>query len=169
MLISITEPAENLHLGIYKIGEGREEEKRGARELLKAMLGCEVEIGHNPNGKPVIPGFNISISHTKGYVAVLLSAVFKVGIDIEYHSDRIQKIARRFLRPDEIYSQSIDLLTVWCVKETLYKLRSEEHLTYQDMLVNVEELQVSDLKANNNLKYKVSNYGDFLLTMAWEL
>ena len=74
------------------------------RVLLYTMLGEEKEIHYYSNGGPYLAdgSFSISISHTKGYVAVLLSEPGKrVGIDIECYSERVRKVAHKFMREDE--------------------------------------------------------------------
>ena len=167
MKSSITYPAEDVVLGILEIGNGREAEKQGERELLKQMLGYDVVLNHNEDGKPLIEGYNISISHTKGIVVILLSKGLEVGIDIEYHSDRIQKIARRFLRPDETYTTTSDLLIAWCAKEAAYKLFSEEHLTYQEMKVNISENQLIDLKTTVTINFVPLIHSEYVIVMCW--
>ena len=57
------------------------------RVLLYSMLQEDKEIGYSSEGKPHLTDNSsfISISHTKGYVAVILSSVAPVGIDIEQY------------------------------------------------------------------------------------
>lgn len=136
-LCSIAQVFDDIQLGICEIGVGRAEERCGAAELLKAMLGYEVEINHNADGKPLIPYYNISITHTKGFLAILLSKKHSVGIDIEYVSDRIHRVAHRLLRADESYTATDDLLKVWCAKEAIYKLFSAYHLGFQDAKIDL--------------------------------
>ena len=90
---------------------------------------------HNTAGKPFIAGSHISISHTKGYAAVILSKTHEVAIDIEYISPRINRIADRFIRPDEQALTTEERLLIWCAKETLYKYCSAEDLQFFDMRV----------------------------------
>lgn len=101
------------------------------RALLKDMMnGKIVKIFHNEDGKPILNnGLNISISHTRGYIAIILSETKNVGIDIEYVSDRVEKIASRFMREDESADDIMSLLVHWCAKETLYKLFHQNILT----------------------------------------
>lgn len=164
---SISYPAKDLMLGTLDIALGRDAEKQGEKELLRQMLGNDVSITHNEDGKPFIKGYNISVSHTKGIVAILLSKHLQVGIDIEYYSDRIKKIAERFLRPDEIYNETSDLLTVWCAKEAVYKLYSEQHLTYQEMKVDVINKRLLNLKTNTWIEFTQSIYSDYILVTCW--
>ena len=55
------------------------------RVLLYQLLGEEKIIEYAPSGKPRLAdsSYFISISHTRGYVAVILSPRSEVGIDIE--------------------------------------------------------------------------------------
>ncbi len=121
--------------------EHRKKEWLAVRVLLKELLGEETLIAYSPNGAPYLPDkdVNISISHTKGYVAVILSDVAPVGIDIEYRNDRILKIKRKFINPDE--EDSIDkkneaahLLIYWCAKEALFKMIGKEGVDFRDHL-----------------------------------
>lgn len=78
----------------------RKMEYLAVRVLLKTMLGKEVRIGHEPSGKPFLTGgeYHVSISHTKGYVAVGLHESTQPGIDIEAYGERVRKVESRFVR-----------------------------------------------------------------------
>lgn len=67
------------------------------------MLKEDKQIGYSSEGKPFLTddSFFISISHTKGYVAVILNPKTPVGIDIEQYGKRVHKVFDRFIRPDE--------------------------------------------------------------------
>lgn len=117
--------------------ENRKKEWLAVRVLLKELLGEEARIAYHTNGAPYLPEKNlhISISHTKGYVAVALSPDSPVGIDIEYISDRIMKVRERFLSEEE--NNAIDamherehLLIYWCAKETMFKMIKEEGIDF---------------------------------------
>ncbi|MFC2759504.1 4'-phosphopantetheinyl transferase family protein [Hallella multisaccharivorax] len=70
--------------------------------LLQKLTGQQgLVINHRPNGAPLVNGYHVSITHTKGWAAMMLSEDHSVGIDIEYISDRVDRITSRFLRPDE--------------------------------------------------------------------
>ncbi len=109
-----------------------------------------VNLTHDDSGKPVLAGFHISISHTVfktgGYAAIMLSRHHDVGIDIEYRSERIMKIAARFLRSDEKPVSVTDHLVCWCAKEAVYKLYSADDLTYQQMRVAGDMSEVMNMK-----------------------
>lgn len=159
------EPTEGLN--------ARQNERRTVRLLLAEMLGCdEVELQHLPNGKPVLEGFHISISHTRGYAAVMLSPTHEVGIDIEYQSDRVKRIASRFLRDDEQPQQLAELLAYWSAKETLYKLYSEDQLAFHDMRITTLVTQPllllgENLKRGERIKIRVQATEAYTLTYAY--
>ena len=84
--------------------------------------------------------FSISISHTKGYVAVLLSEPGKrVGIDIECYSERVRKVAHKFMREDEKKSlfkgtETWSLLLHWSAKETMFKCMNASDVDFREHL-----------------------------------
>lgn len=120
--------------------EKRRQEHLASRVLLKELMGEEESVSYRPTGAPFLansPQF-ISISHTKGYVAVIVDNQ-PTGIDIEYRSDRVVKIRSRFMNPEE--EQGVDpshevehLLIHWCAKETLFKIIDQEEVDFQKHL-----------------------------------
>lgn len=107
----------------------RRREWLAARVLLQEMCGEHKEVAYTESHNPYLTdgSYHISISHTKGYVAVMLSRDYEVGVDIEFISNRVKNIRHRFLsyeenkiiRPERELQQ---LLVCWCTKETLFKL-----------------------------------------------
>ncbi len=162
-------PTTDILIGIIPV-EGKEQksERLAVRALLHFLLQKEVEIIHNEDGKPFIEGFHISISHTQGWATVMLSKKYNVGIDIEYQSDRVLRIAKRFLREDEAYTQISDILYAWCAKESLYKLRSTLHLGFQEMRVDVLSGVIYDSRSENSLPVLHRSTTEYLLTYVWE-
>ena len=157
------------------IGEAEKRYKSNARRmeyiceraLLKDMMnGRIVNIFHNEDGKPMLNnGLNISISHTRGYIAIILSETKNVGIDIEYVSDRVEKISSRFMREDESADDIISLLVHWCAKETLYKLFSSEHLDFMNIKVNIDEtVSATNLLNNITVPLFVESTSNYVLT-----
>ena len=126
-----------------------------------------VIIDHNSNGQPLLDGFYISISHTNGYACVLLSTQKVVGIDIEYRSDRIERIRSKFLRSDESFISIEELLLVWSAKETLYKYFSADDLMFDEMKVesiSKSSLSMINLKTNEKKMVFYSLTSDYVLT-----
>lgn len=108
--------------------ERRKMEWLSVRVLLYSMLQEDKEIVYSSEGKPFLSdrSFYISISHTKGYVAVALSSLNPVGIDIEQYGQRVHRVSDRYIRPDEqveSYQEDLTwgLLLYWSAKETIFK------------------------------------------------
>jgi phosphopantetheinyl transferase len=107
----------------------REAEQEAVRQLIDEIASGS-KLSYLPNGAPYIEGCscNISISHTRGFVAlVAYPKPHPAGIDIEYRSERALRVGRRFLSPEEYAAlDGIHIadhaLLYWCAKETLYKL-----------------------------------------------
>lgn len=135
----------------------------------KGLLSHAGDIIHNEAGKPLFRGYHISVSHTKGYAALILSRNQEVAVDIEYFSDRVERISSKFLRKDENASDLDSKLVHWCAKETVYKLFSEENLKFDDMRVKPFDT-MSDWACDvENLKNKQMAHVDFELTMEFVL
>ena len=153
--------------------EVRRKENLTAYALLRELTGIDnLVISHEPSGKPRIDGFEIGISHTRGWATVILSDNKPVAVDIEYRSDRVTRITDRFIRFDEDKSNADIQLINWCAKETVYKLLSEENLRYFEMrlqkfsLSSVGEVWVDDLKFPKKIKVRYKVTPDYVLTWA---
>ncbi|MDD7318882.1 MAG: 4'-phosphopantetheinyl transferase superfamily protein [Prevotella sp.] len=150
--------------------DARRQEFVAERLLLREILNGEwAEIRHNEDGKPILSGsHNISISHTRGYVAMILSEQYEVGIDIEYPNSRVEKIAGRFMREDEHAYDAKSLLIHWCAKEAVYKLFSSQHLELKEMRVNSETLAVvTNLRSGIDVSLFVETTPEY--TLAYSL
>lgn len=108
--------------------EHRKKEWLSVRVLLYSMLQEDKEVAYSAEGKPQLTdqSYFISISHTKGYVALILDVVSPVGIDIEQYAKRVHRVASRFIRPDESiepYHEDTtwSLLLHWSAKEAIFK------------------------------------------------
>ena len=135
------------HFSIYEepfsrfSSEKRQQEWLAIRVLLKELCGEEKEIMYHPSGKPYLKDGSacISFSHTHGYVAVALHPFSEVGVDIEQYGTRVQRVASRFIREDEMVSikagdEVYALLLHWSAKETMYKLMEDEAVDFIDHL-----------------------------------
>jgi len=169
MPIHLLEKTDNYQLGIWKMDEEEElllkqsgskvrpshvnQVRRMEYLAVRAMaseMGIQgLDIAYRPSGKPYVLNSNlsISISHTKNYVAVMLSPNELIGVDLEYRSDRILKIRHKFMHPDEEnrlkqvsnpMSETVALLLHWCAKEALFKAVPEEGVDF------AQELRISD-------------------------
>ncbi|MBC8593960.1 4'-phosphopantetheinyl transferase superfamily protein [Oscillospiraceae bacterium N12] len=111
------------------------------RCLLFHLLGSHKEVCYESNGKPYLADRSrfISISHTKGYVAVILSEVAGVGIDIEQYSKRVHKVAHKYMREDEPVNSyrgddTWSLLLHWSAKEVMFKCMDASEVDFREHL-----------------------------------
>jgi len=122
------------------------------RALVKQLLSepGQVSIAYNSNGKPrlVNSQYSISISHTRNFVAVLLSEKEHIGIDLETIQPRIEKIARKFITPEEEKYIEADKKLIyqhvfWGTKEVLFKIYSKGELNFLENL-KVKKFQLTE-------------------------
>ena len=155
--------------------EARRREVIAVYALLFAMTGnSELRIDHDNLSRPIVDGYHVSISHTKGYAALILSNCSNVAVDIEYFSDRVERVAHKFIRSDEDAPSLYAKLIHWSAKETIYKLFAEEFLDFFDMRVtpfNLSDrgtINVADLmeEKNQNVSYRKNN--KYVLTYAYQ-
>ena len=136
----------------------------------KGLLSHAGDFTHNGQGKPLFRGYHVSISHTKGYAALILSKKSEVAVDIEYMSDRVERIASKFLRKDERADSLEAKLVHWCAKETVFKLFSEENLLFEEMRVKPFDTMsdwacdVENLKRGKTARVDFELAMDFVLT-----
>lgn len=159
---------------LMSLSENRRKETASVYSLLFVMTGNRnLVIGHEPSGKPYVEGYKIGISHTKGFVSVILSTSCDVAVDIEYINTRVLRIADRFLREDEkpdIIPDVIPTLLFWCAKETIYKLYSDERLTFQNIkIMDAEQggaLCGNNLITGESVRIDYTYNNDYVLTYA---
>jgi len=163
--------------------EKRKQEWVAVRLLVKELTGREAIIAYHSSGSPYLAdsSLHISISHTKGYVAVLLQEEPFAGVDLEYRGDRVLKIRSRFL--SDIEEKGIDpdheadhILIHWCAKEALFKMIGQtevdfkNHLHIEPFLYNETGIiRVNETRINKgqsfSLAYQV--FSDFIIV--WSL
>ena len=109
------------------------------RALVKTMLGKDTRILYNSENKPFVRGntHNISISHSNNLTAVLISKDKRVGIDLEYMSGKIGKVANKFINEKENITPDPEmskyhLYLHWCAKEALYKICNKQDINFRD-------------------------------------
>ena len=134
--------------GIDEIkSDKRKQEWLSVRSLLQQITGSETCIIYKENGTPVLKNsnYNISISHTIGYVAIILSENPNPGIDIEYHSGRAWKLRKKFLSEKELemFSGEQNATLCWCAKETAFKALQQTNVDFIEHL-HIEPFTVSD-------------------------
>lgn len=123
------------------VSEKRKLEYLGIRIALKTLLGKDIQIQYDGNGKPHLLDnkHHISISHSNQWIAVMAHPTHSVGIDIECQTDKIQKLYKRFLCPEEQFDLSEgndnrQLLLAWSAKEALYKIIGKDAIDFATQL-----------------------------------
>lgn len=119
----------------------RKVEWLSVRTLLNEVAKRPMRIIYNGNNKPFVhdKSLNISISHSNKFTSVLISRYQKVGIDLEFMSHRISKIAHKFINADEYISddekvKKYHLYIHWCAKEALYKICDKQDINFKENL-----------------------------------
>ncbi len=120
------------------------------RSLLTNMTHPSAKIIYNGTRKPSLrdKSFNISITHSHHLTSILLSRNKRVGVDMEYMTDRINKVAHKFISKDEyiIEDKTLQLYHLyihWCAKEALYKLCDKPNLIFRKNLF-ISPFQVNE-------------------------
>ena len=140
----------------------RKSEWLAVRLLLKHLTGAEMLVDYKDHGAPFLKNYpyNISISHTKGYAALILSKHTNPGIDIEHRSGRALKLCKKFINTQELEQLNLLLRNhlhdpelfatiCWCAKETAFKALQENGVDF------IKHFHISP--------FTLSNKGDILL------
>lgn len=192
-------------LGIWKMDESREEllqllpehmrldavehmkaihsERRiiewlSTRILLFMLLDEEKTILNRADGKPYLEdeSHHISISHTKDYAAIYLHETHPIGIDIEIRSERVNKVAHKFIGDNEYIDplqKTVHQLLHWSAKESMFKLMEESEIHFKHHLhihpftpAPKEIITATETKTNRNLTFKIDYevHPDYVLT-----
>lgn len=152
---------------------GLQDQSKASQDQSKASQGLPVAdvpmIGHAASGQPLLRGYHVGVTHTKGYAALMLSKSCDVACDIEHFSDRVERIKSKFLRKDEKADDLDSLLVNWCGKETVYKLFPEDNLQFSQMRVGPFSTMSDWACEVENMKRGEKVRVDFELTMQFVL
>lgn len=97
-------------------------------------------IHYEANGKPRLENhLSLSISHTKEYVAVLLTERPFAGVDLETLRPTIERLSEKFANPEELSGLNKEnkteyLHVIWGAKEVLFKIYAKGEVDFQDHL-----------------------------------
>ena len=159
----------------YKASSRRKEILSEKIMLRKLFPNEDVKLTHNEDGRPFLSnGMNVSISHTKNYLAIIVSRDKNVALDVEHVSDRVKRVGRMYLRKDENYTEINEMLVVWCVKETMYKLFSSQNLTFEEIHVHPFSAEdhgtvyADNLKSGDTVTLTYSVNDEYVITKAYK-
>ena len=131
-------PVEKAKLDSFR-NISRKIEWLSVRALVKNMLGQDTRILYNAENKPFVRGntHNISITHSNNLTAVIIGKEKRVGIDLEFMSGKIIKVANKFINDreniiDDPELSKFHLYLHWCAKETLYKICDKQDINFRD-------------------------------------
>ena len=132
-------------------------EKLAARALLFEMTNNpDLHFNHNDSGKPLVEGYHVSVSHTKGMVALMLSKTREVAVDVEYESDRVGRIAHKFINARETMPSNAHLLLAWCAKEAIFKYFSADNLLSSEIYLQPFKVEECGAIVAKNTKRDIS-------------
>jgi phosphopantetheinyl transferase len=115
----------------------------GTRVLLRKMLRTDeyIDCKVDEHGKPYLVNlpYHISLSHSFDYAAVMISKK-PVGIDIEQVKEKVERIAHKFMRNEEMefiaeQDKINQLYVCWCVKEAVYKCFGQKEVSFLDNIL----------------------------------
>jgi 4'-phosphopantetheinyl transferase EntD len=111
------------------------------RTLTNELTGMNSRIIYSESRKPFLldNSYNISISHSNKFTSILIGRFVRVGIDTEFMSHRISRIADRFIHAEEVITADPDLVKYhlyihWCAKEALYKICDKQYINFKKNL-----------------------------------
>ena len=136
-------------------GSQRERERALVQELLCRLMDGECpRLEHDSNGAPYLPDYPnlfISISHCRRAVAVAVSPMGKVGIDVECRRRIDGGLVRRVCSDSEREEVEIScdkvmaFLRLWTRKEAVLKMRGTGIRGFGSMVHALDDASVVDL------------------------
>jgi 4'-phosphopantetheinyl transferase len=152
----------------------------GTRVVLRQLLRTDeyIDCKVDAHGKPYLVNlpYHISLSHSFNYAAVMISKS-PVGIDIEQVKDKVERIASKFMRKEEMAfiterNKIKQLYVCWCAKEAVYKCFGQKEVSFADNILlkpfefeghGVVEARL--FKEDTDLNYSVGylQYEDYMI------
>ncbi|MBS1651931.1 MAG: 4'-phosphopantetheinyl transferase superfamily protein [Bacteroidetes bacterium] len=118
----------------------RELEKNASLFVLSKQLGSAFKgIGYENSGKPFLidSDLTLSISHSHGLLAIIVSNESFIGIDIELIREKITALKTKFLSDVELNkfeTSTLNLTYFWACKEAAYKAIGEKNVSFKNQL-----------------------------------
>jgi len=138
-----------------------------ATRLLLNEFFKDVKIIYNDLGKPNLDnGWNISISHSNDFVAIILNKNHACGIDIEKVTPKIERIKHKFLNSSDLKTIiSLEhLILYWGAKEALYKYYGKKEVLF------IENLFINNFNGSTDIFNGEIKMPDFQkkIPMSWK-
>ena len=138
----------------------------------------------NEYGKPFLVGssWQMSLTHTPKYIAVVMHETLPVGIDMEKPSEKMRRISHKFLSESELGNAENDiekLCIYWSAKEAMYKIYGKRKVIFNENLFvfpfeKGEKMIDGKIKMNKEAQYQaiiglqVSHWEDYILVIGFE-
>lgn len=142
--------------------DSRRKEWLSVRTLVCELTNTSTPFSKTKLQKPFLPqhpDIGLSISHSDSYLAVLISPVRGVGIDIQELSIGAQNIQKKFMTQEEVdlcLKANLDQLTlsnlVWSNKEALFKANQRNPVRYK------EEFHLSSISKKSDTSFDLKYY-----------
>lgn len=109
------------------------------QELCKTLNIQFKSVKKDEHGKPFMEGsdWEMSLTHSKNFIAVAVHPKKPIGVDIEKPSEKLKKIMPRLFSVDENKQVEDDLIKMswfWSAKEALYKLYGKRGIDFKENL-----------------------------------
>lgn len=111
---------------------------------------ADLMVQNDATGRPWLAGtghnLTVSLSHSGTWAAAMLTQGGRAGVDIELIRDKAQRLASKFLAPNEWADAQAATQTgsdtanahytlLWSAKETLYKLAAQRGIIFKNQLL----------------------------------
>lgn len=181
------EAGPGLHIHLWELRENEEQLREGLvlSALDEAMLAqvtrtqrrCEIlavrqmiraaypqhtpQLTYEVGGCPLLSnGHQVSISHSRQWVVVVLSTRLRVGVDIEYRSARIARIQQKFVHPAEGVhlpkgDENNHLLGLWGAKEAIVKYTRNRGIDFKNA-IRVAPFRLSSSTTKSWVSYRIN-------------
>lgn len=157
------------------------------RVLLRTLINTTayIDCPSDKNGKPYLANFpeKISLTHSFDYAGAIVSSTGEVGIDMELIKSKVERIAHKFLKEQELSFISNDknrieqLYACWSAKEAVYKLQGNIGVSFlHNMTIapfeyeeeGILRLYLTSEKHNRSFDVYYEKFNDYLLAYVVE-
>lgn len=172
-LIELLPKSWRANLNLEKVSE----HNLAARVLAKTVCPDFDILEKDEYGKPYFDSedHKISITHAGEYAGFMFTKKRDCGIDMEHITDRIRRLAHKFIREDEKHYLDQELkgmYAVWCAKEAMYKhyglkaLDFKEHMKLHSERLSTNGIFRGSIHKNEyweEIEMEYSFFDDYLL------
>jgi len=151
---------------------GRKQQFLAARVALELAAPGKVPQLDYQGDRPILPSGFVSLSHGGSHAAALYHPHFPVGVDVEGPRAQLERIAPKFLHPEELEfrndsAHSADFLRIaWGAKEAVFKAAQREGLPFADG-IRFTSWPQGDVRPSGTFRMHLSDGSPFLCGAHW--